>query len=637
MRPLRLTMEAFGPYAACQKLDFNALGDHEFFLIHGPTGSGKSTLLDAICYALYGETSGAGRSGAQMRSQQADEETQTRVQFDFRIGRKHYRVERRPEQDVAKKRGTGTTTRVAEATLWKANTEIEDPGEDESGWQPIAHKSTPVTAEIERLLGFSSEQFRQVILIPQGRFREVLESDSKKREEILETLFGTQKFSDLAERLKRRARDLEEQHKFAGQQKKSLLEAHGVDSADALRHRHADTVTLLSEADKKLTEQKLKRDVADKTLQEARALDQRFTEAAEAEKDWKLWQQREPEIKVMREQLLLARNASAISNHHENLRQAKSTERQFAQQLEELRRKTPILQQQKDEALAACEATKKEQARRDQLHVELEKTRALKPRLEEWEQAQKERSRLTEIVHQATADLAQKKTLSAEAESKLETAEACWKTANENLVSIPKMESREKEIRDALMILDRLALLQKEIETSKVLLESSEAMEVRCGKTLAEVENLMQAEQIRWNEGQSALLASSLESGKPCPVCGSLQHPAPAHGDRETLPSEARLEACREHVQRAQKEHQSRAGEYLAGKADPCVVAGPTERIACSGRQPGRPGNCPQGFEPEALTCQADCCVGRENPARNCPLLAPGKTAPGHRGGATGA
>ena len=144
------------------------------------TGSGKSTLLDAICYALYGETSGAGRSGAQMRSQQADETTETKVTFDFRIASKIYRVERRPEQEVAKKRGSGTTTRSSEATLWRAKTET-DPGESESGWEPIAHKTTPVTSEIERLLGFSSEQFRQVILIPQGRFREVLESDSKKR------------------------------------------------------------------------------------------------------------------------------------------------------------------------------------------------------------------------------------------------------------------------------------------------------------------------------------------------------------------------------------------------------------------------------------------------------------------------
>ena len=239
MRPIRLTIEAFGPFVARQTLDFRELGGHEFFLIHGPTGSGKTTLLDAMCYALYGETSGNGRNGAQMCSQQAKPGADTVVRFDFRIGTAHYRVERRPEQEVAKKRGTGTTRRPAEAVLWRAKITDKDPGTEDDGWTPLATKANQVNSEVTRMLGFSSEQFRQVILIPQGRFREVLESDSKKREEILESLFGTQRFSSIQDRLKARARALEDRARTGEEQKTAVLQANQVETTEALREKHA--------------------------------------------------------------------------------------------------------------------------------------------------------------------------------------------------------------------------------------------------------------------------------------------------------------------------------------------------------------------------------------------------------------
>lgn len=105
MNPITVTIEGFGPYAARQTIDFRELGEASFFLIHGTTGSGKSTILDAICFALYGDTSGGERSAEQMRSQYAAPQTQTRVTFDFSLGREIYRVERLPKQRVPKKRG----------------------------------------------------------------------------------------------------------------------------------------------------------------------------------------------------------------------------------------------------------------------------------------------------------------------------------------------------------------------------------------------------------------------------------------------------------------------------------------------------------------------------------------------------
>ena len=118
MKPLYLEMNAFGPYARRQVIDFRRLKDHKLFLIYGPTGAGKTTVLDAMCYALYGETSGNRRSGAHMRSEYASPEEETYVVFAFAIGPARYCVERRPEQQIAKKRGTGLKKSAASAALY---------------------------------------------------------------------------------------------------------------------------------------------------------------------------------------------------------------------------------------------------------------------------------------------------------------------------------------------------------------------------------------------------------------------------------------------------------------------------------------------------------------------------------------
>ena len=118
MKPLYLEMNAFGPYAGRQVIDFSRLEEHKLFLIYGPTGAGKTTVLDAMCYALYGETSGNRRSGAHMRSEYASPEEETYVVFAFAIGPARYCVERRPEQQIAKKRGTGLKKSAASAALY---------------------------------------------------------------------------------------------------------------------------------------------------------------------------------------------------------------------------------------------------------------------------------------------------------------------------------------------------------------------------------------------------------------------------------------------------------------------------------------------------------------------------------------
>lgn len=181
MKPHHLVIEAFGPYAERVAIDFDALSDEGLFLIHGSTGAGKTFLLDAMSFALYGEVSGE-RGVKGLRSDHAPPQATPRVELDFSAGGARYRVERTPPYTATKQRGSGTTEKLAAATLFRVQ------GTEQ---QPVATRSSEVTREVERIVGLNAAQFRQVILLPQGRFAEVLRAKAEEREALLKTLFET--------------------------------------------------------------------------------------------------------------------------------------------------------------------------------------------------------------------------------------------------------------------------------------------------------------------------------------------------------------------------------------------------------------------------------------------------------------
>ena len=184
MRPLTLELQAFGPFAGKETVDFSKWGNNPLFLINGPTGAGKSTILDAICFALYGQTTGAEREPTQMRCDHADSSLLTEVTLEFSLGDKSYRIRRVPAQERPKTRGEGTTTQQAEAQLWHLDG-------SEQGSLIVSQKVNQATDEIKELIGLEVEQFRQVMVLPQGKFRELLMADSRQRELIFSQLFQT--------------------------------------------------------------------------------------------------------------------------------------------------------------------------------------------------------------------------------------------------------------------------------------------------------------------------------------------------------------------------------------------------------------------------------------------------------------
>ena len=197
MRPIRLELSAFGPYAGSTVVDFDKLGKSGLYLITGDTGAGKTTIFDGITYALYGEASGETRDSAMFRSKYAAAETPTDVYLTFLYGGKEYKIRRNPEYDRPKKTGKGFTSRKAsvELTLPDGNT---------------LTKNAEVRDKIKEILGIDRSQFTQIAMIAQGDFMKLLLADTRDRQAIFRQIFETKYYQIFQERLKKETGDLDD-------------------------------------------------------------------------------------------------------------------------------------------------------------------------------------------------------------------------------------------------------------------------------------------------------------------------------------------------------------------------------------------------------------------------------------------
>ena len=201
MRPHRLRVTAFGAFGGTVEVCFDDLASAGLFLLHGETGAGKTTLLDAIGFALYGRVPGERGKARRLRSDHAASGATTEVQLEATMGGRRMRITRKPEQQRPKRRGGGTTTEQAKVLLEES---------DGGTWRAVSTRAGEADDEIKDLMGMSAEQFYQVVLLPQGQFAQFLHAPADKRAELLEKLFGTDRFGKvenwLAERRRSTAR-----------------------------------------------------------------------------------------------------------------------------------------------------------------------------------------------------------------------------------------------------------------------------------------------------------------------------------------------------------------------------------------------------------------------------------------------
>ena len=661
MRPLKLTMSAFGPYAGEITLDFEQLGEKGLYLITGDTGAGKTTIFDAITFALYGEASGKTRETSMLRSQYAAPETPTWVELEFAYAGKRYRVRRNPEYERPKKSGDGTTTQKAEAEL------ILPDG------RPVT-KSKEVTETIRRILGVDRNQFSQIAMIAQGDFLKLLLADTKERQGIFRDIFHTGYYETFQNRLKEEflalSRECENERRSIRQYISGIrcedgdLRRPEVEQARAGELTTEEVFQLLRElilrdseavagledklgtlggeltaaqqrldraGDRKKTEEAL---ITEETL--LRQKEEELSEAAEALKQSAQQQKTADELKEQvtaltlrlpdyekREQLRQAirtaaaqeteakdvltrlnEDRTAIAAGLQKLREEKKgLEGVEAEKERLLRERESLLSGETDRrgTLTALRAWLKLQNLQEQAALELkaheealrsarereDEARLLQDRaaqiaseLEQYDRREKQRQELKQDraeMERLTASAAELKAgIETETQTLARTREEWMKLsdAGEKRQLLLSQQERLRQKRDSLCELKEL-LLQLDARRRKAELAQDAYLAAR-ERALQSNDRYTALNQAFLDE-QAGVLAAKLTEGKPCPVCGSVHHPAPASLS-EHAPGEAEVESARRTAEQARQAAETasrtaesantelRTGETEAGK-----------------------------------------------------------------------
>ena len=510
MRPLSLTMTAFGPFPGSETIRFADLGENPLFLINGPTGSGKTTILDAICFALYGKTTGDEREGAQMRCDLTPADTLTEVTFEFELAGRRFRIRRLPEQQRPKARGEGTTTQAPEA-------ELKELLADDNENLIVASKVSEATREIEELTGLSVDQFRQVMVLPQGKFRQLLMADSNEREKIFGQLFQTRIYRRLEETLKARAAEIRRERERQLQLQQGMLEGASLMNVEEMERE----LTELEPAEKAARDANARKEEtfagADRAYEQARALHEEFGRLQ----------------KLTAEQLQLEEQKSQIDHDRQRLHLAGLAERLQPLFREHQRCETAL----RNALLATEQAAKRERNACEQLQLATAK--------------QADGEKLQKDLDQAKRQSTQLDGFRARAE-RLATVRQNLQTAladverSELLQHYQQLLEQQTLLQEALRLTQEAGRQQKRLDALKEqgghLRERFEAQE-RATKSL----------ELAWHQGQAAILAAELQPGEPCPVCGSREHPTPAHSEKP-LPTQQQVEQSRLSLQKAQDE-----------------------------------------------------------------------------------
>lgn len=523
MRPLKLIMSAFGPYAGKQEIDFSQLKDRCIFLIHGPTGSGKTSILDAICFALYGDTSGAERSGKSMRSHFAGLDEITEVTFDFELKGKRYSVNRIPEQERLKKSGTGTTIQLSEAAIYS----IKDDDSREiiqSGW-------SRVTDEVKKIIGFESEQFRQVIMLPQGKFRELLTAPTEERQKILEKLFHTEMYRKIEEMLKDASKELKRSIEEKSKKKKWNLEVTGCESIEGLheviRNNEEELTRLKLEVEEK---SKKVRDIQE-ILNKARDDNKKLDEMVSTKRNLQVLEDMVLEYDKKRYELENARKAGTLEER-EALTRKRSADRKECENNLNMKNQALIQADMiNKKAQSALEYETAREGEREKANKRIIELKSYTEKVESLDSYRLIVKRLKNELDAAKNEILKVQEYIKKLQGDIEDKKDKIKISSEMAIKVPLYESEYNKLKD---IWEKRSTLNKYYEDMNASLKSYaqalEAFEESSLRHIKEKEKLAELQDL-WNKGQAAILAENLQDNSPCPVCGSIHHPAPARWD----------------------------------------------------------------------------------------------------------
>jgi DNA repair protein SbcC/Rad50 len=532
MRPLKLVMTAFGPYADVQVIDFRAATDAGLFGIYGPTGAGKSSIFSAITFALFGKAAKEAQSIGSLRSHHADPGRLTEVALVFELAQRRYLVRRQPDQLRPRARGDGETEQSHAAWLFDV-TDVEFDAIDCTGCgKPLAEKNVRVVGDkIKDLLGYGVEQFRQTILLPQGEFERFLTSNSNERLAILRELFDVSLYRRVTETLKEQAKAAVDEIRQSRMVLSQRLFAEGFASSDELTTGITDAEQRKQQLDKEAIGKESELARADAALNAAQDLDGRFVEHEKARTALTVLQDKAPVMQQIRERRNNAERAKQASDVHAAIADAELELSEAATAELEVERTTATAT-----ATLTAARTSLEQARANEGEIELGRQR--RDELLRHQKAVQDAADLHEELGAAISvrrELAQKVQ---DAQTQVTESITAQDNAEERLRDAQRTENRRRELaveRAKLVPLFNDAKAFDQAGTAlasarNALVEAEEKVEARTVEFKRADQHAKEREQ-KFLEAQSAIIAKTLIDGAPCPVCGSADHPSPAHAE----------------------------------------------------------------------------------------------------------
>ena len=568
MRPEKLVLSAFGPYAGETVIDLSKLGTSGLYLITGDTGAGKTTIFDGIMYALYGRTSGDDRSGAMMRSRYSSPDTATYAELFFQYRGKHYRVRRNPGYMRPKKRGTGMVEEKADAQL-----ELPD--------GTVIAGISNVSREIQGIIGLDDRQFAGIAMIPQGEFRKLLYASTDERIKIFRQLFHTELFSDFQRELKNREmklrRENEDLHtrlrQIADGADKRVLELPadpgcegGKDggAADAAADiEPSETETAAAETSEAAAAE------AVGTIEKAAAGDAPLEDMLSA-MDVLIEANEKNSEELTKAKKKLDGEISELDLIIEKGRRRDGQVREREQALKDIEKWKMSLE--------AAEGLRKECQKKVKDAADLDRRAALlQDSLGDYEKLDELRSRIKRLKSRGDELAVESEKLKEEEQN----VAAGIQRGQEREAAVQGCEGRLSEAFNAgTMLKKEIQDLQQTVDSAEKvrdLLEKRKLAVERFGKAQsAEKEGDRRYEELYHGflESQAGIMAGELEEGRPCPVCGSVEHPAPAvskeGGPEKADVAAARkdLEGLRKALDRSSREAAQVGGELSAAASD---------------------------------------------------------------------
>lgn len=506
MRPLKITMSAFGPYAGEVTLDMQKLGKSGIYLITGDTGAGKTTVFDAISYALYGEASGNYRENTTLRSKYASADTPTFVELEFEYNNEIYKINRNPEYPRPNKRGEGFTKQSANAEL------VMPDGS-------VITKIKEVSAKVEEIIGINKNQFSQIAMIAQGDFRKLLNCETNERSKIFRKIFKTEPYHNIEIKLSSLFNELKRNR----EKEKSGIEQY----INQLKCNENDTLSLELERAKS----------GDVLIEDIIKL------AGEIiNKDTLEYTKTQKNIESINEEI---EKINSNIKLYENQEATKKAYAEASTKLEELKTK-------RNDCEKAYKSAEAQRERLDDLTRKINLINSKMPKYDELKSLENSINERAQSFEKSNNSLKLKQQEITLLEKEIDEKSKALEEVKGADLLVQKLTVQKEEIKKKAEALKELKTEIDRCKAEQKNLKNAQSFAKSALDEYGALENEYNQIYIAFFNEQAGIIADELKDGEPCPVCGSTSHPNLARKS-ENAPSQADVESAQNLVKKAQE------------------------------------------------------------------------------------